>query len=570
MTEREPLRKLLIAVTPGLLAVAAALLTAHWHRPPAAWGLTLILAGLAVVASLHGPAASRGLGLGAVVLPAAIGELEPLNCVVLVLLVLFARQLVFRWVASGVLPSQDTPIPWLQVTAAAGRWGLATFVTAAAWQTWGGGESAGLFERGWIQLLAIGGLWIVLVGGLAALQASMLSIRGWFSRLWPELGTAGLGWLMGSVVHVVVVGMGWTLGLVLLGLVAVLLLEVRRQTAHRRAAEVRLRDFKGITGVVHRMSARQRDIKHLAEQARLECGRVIPFEWFQFELLARRDGPLSWWSRRSGELEEGAPEPPPSPPPLPGIHKRMSWQVLERNLRAQGEMVARLRLWCDPRRVDPATVDLLETLVPQLAASVYRALLEREAEQDALTGLPGRRSLEARLVDMFHEARQEGLSMAVVMCDLDHFKKVNDTYGHAAGDRGLQALAQLLEQHRRDTDLCCRFGGEEFTILLQGDGVTALNIAERLRSAVEEFELVVDGHTIPLTLSSGVAAFPELYVAQAEELLVLADEALYEAKDRGRNRCLLLVGPGRFRTVDGNELTREGNPVQQELPTIFA
>ncbi|HEX2164730.1 MAG TPA: GGDEF domain-containing protein, partial [Thermoanaerobaculia bacterium] len=235
------------------------------------------------------------------------------------------------------------------------------------------------------------------------------------------------------------------------------------------------------------------------------------------------------------------------------------------------EPVARLVLWCDPRRVEEQDVALLDALLPQMATSIRQALLDREAREDRLTGAAVRRVLEKRLFDAFRRAVDEGLALAVVMVDVDRFKPINDRWGHAAGDRALAAVAGVLAQHKRTRDLLARYGGEEFTLLLEEtDGATALAVAERLRRAVEEIELELDGPTLTLTVSAGVAAFPELHVKTPSELLLLADGALYEAKNRGRNRCLLDLGRGRYRAPDGAVLTGAEGPPQPAPPRIFA
>ena len=230
-----------------------------------------------------------------------------------------------------------------------------------------------------------------------------------------------------------------------------------------------------------------------------------------------------------------------------------------------------MRLWCDPRRLDPSALDLLDALLPQMAAAIHRALLDREARHDSLTGLPDRRSLESRLERAFADCLEDGSPMAVVMCDLDRFKRINDRIGHAAGDQALIEIARLMEDHRRETDLCCRYGGEEFALVLErSDGQTALRVAERLRAAVAQLAFVVHGRKVPLRISAGVAAFPELAVKSPEDLLKLADDALYEAKRQGRDRCLLNVGGNRFKDVEGN-YTDDDDPQQKiEVPTLFA
>ena len=206
-----------------------------------------------------------------------------------------------------------------------------------------------------------------------------------------------------------------------------------------------------------------------------------------------------------------------------------------------------------------------------MGASVHRALLDREAKEDALTGVPLRRVLEGRLHAAFRRACDDGIAIAVVMCDIDHFKRINDTFGHGTGDRALVAVARALDGARRPGDLLCRYGGEEFTLLLENtDGRAALAQAESLRRAIAAIRLEENGQPVPLTLSAGVASFPELHVKAAGELLLLADAALYQAKRSGRNRCLLDLGGGRFRDVVGAVVAAdaaERPPV--EPPQIF-
>ena len=161
--------------------------------------------------------------------------------------------------------------------------------------------------------------------------------------------------------------------------------------------------------------------------------------------------------------------------------------------------------------------------------------------------------------------------MSVILCDIDHFKRINDTFGHAVGDRALVAVAGVLKGSRRDGDLCCRYGGEEFLLLVDGiGGEDALGMAERLRRSVEELPFEVEGQRVPLTFSAGVASFPDLYMKSAAELILFADEALYESKRRGRNRCLLDLGQGKYLDVEGNVLASGEAAAAQEPPRIFA
>ena len=204
-------------------------------------------------------------------------------------------------------------------------------------------------------------------------------------------------------------------------------------------------------------------------------------------------------------------------------------------------------------------MELLDALLPQIAISVRQALTEREAKRDHLTGLPDRRVLEARLEEAYRACRLDGSSMAVVMCDIDRFKRINDSHGHAAGDGALLKIAEVLESCRRETDLCARYGGEEFAVVLQrGDGETALAVAERIRQAVGATVFLHEGTRIPLRISAGVAAYPELYVDSGKELLLLADEALYEAKRRGRDRCLAASRAAALPAAGGQGARRGG------------
>lgn len=171
-----------------------------------------------------------------------------------------------------------------------------------------------------------------------------------------------------------------------------------------------------------------------------------------------------------------------------------------------------------------------------LAMQLRQALeaMARQAGTDALTGLPNRRSLDAALAAQCALASREGRPCAVLMLDLDHFKAVNDTHGHAVGDAVLLAFGQRLQAQLRRSDLCARYGGEEFVVLLAGTPFEPVeDVGERLRASVSDAPLV-DGVTA--TVSVGTASHrPGDDVAS---LLARADAALYEAKRSGRNRVV--------------------------------
>lgn len=127
------------------------------------------------------------------------------------------------------------------------------------------------------------------------------------------------------------------------------------------------------------------------------------------------------------------------------------------------------------------------------------------------------------------------------MLDADHFKQINDTHGHLAGDDCLKSLARILEAHvKRPADSVARFGGEEFVILLPGtDPHGVLRLAENIRMDVESRPITYDGQEIPLTVSIGIAYCGDVRHRSPEDLLALADKALYEAKGNGRNRVVV-------------------------------
>ena len=172
------------------------------------------------------------------------------------------------------------------------------------------------------------------------------------------------------------------------------------------------------------------------------------------------------------------------------------------------------------------------SLASQLSAALQ--LVQHEAETDALTGQPNRRALDELLKQQVRMAQTTGRGFSVLLLDIDHFKLVNDTHGHGAGDDTLRAFAQRVREHLRQGDTCARYGGEEFVVVLPGTTlVAALEVAERLRQGVAEASLM----SVPLvrtTVSIGAAQ----YVAgeTVEQLLARADTAVYAAKRGGRNQ----------------------------------
>ena len=379
------------------------------------------------------------------------------------------------------------------------------------------------------------------------------------------------GWGMGMLLTTTAQSAGWEAVAPLTVVFALLSAEAARNGMLRGVSDHRADDLERVQKAHARILGETSGMGGIAQQILVECSNVLPVSWYQFELLPAAIGERqSWTSGPEGILRQAEPTPPTFPQMLPGIHRRARWQIIENTLVAEEEPLAVVRLWCDPRRVTPGAETLLASLVPQMASSVHRARLDREAKLDPLTGVPVRRLLESRMQKAFRRSLEESVPMAVIMCDIDFFKKVNDTHGHDAGDQALILVAHTLEAQRREHDLCCRYGGEEFTILLENThGEDALRLAERLRHAVEALTMEYDGRSIPLTLTLGVASYPELHIKTVSELLLLADEALYQGKERGRNRALLNMGWGRYREVSGATLVDQEAAAKAKLPRIF-
>lgn len=123
------------------------------------------------------------------------------------------------------------------------------------------------------------------------------------------------------------------------------------------------------------------------------------------------------------------------------------------------------------------------------------------------------------------------------MCDVDHFKKVNDEWGHPAGDMILKNIAQIFTRNKRESDLFARYGGEEFVFLLpEMSKADAIKSAERLRKAVESYKFSIDDKMIPITISLGVSSYRGKDIPTIETMIAAADKALYFAKEHGRNQ----------------------------------
>ena len=188
---------------------------------------------------------------------------------------------------------------------------------------------------------------------------------------------------------------------------------------------------------------------------------------------------------------------------------------------------------------------LLLSSVASVGLESVRQLEEvtARAATDELTGLPNRRMFDERLKQHLAECDRFDQLLSLVLCDVDHFKHVNDQHGHRAGDLVLAAIARALTHGIRNIDICARYGGEELAILLPQTPIEqAREVAERLRKTVEALRVPIDGGTISVTASFGVACYPTSEGGR-ESLFLAADRALYTAKHEGRNK--VNVAPSR-------------------------
>ncbi|HOQ29072.1 MAG TPA: diguanylate cyclase [Armatimonadota bacterium] len=224
------------------------------------------------------------------------------------------------------------------------------------------------------------------------------------------------------------------------------------------------------------------------------------------------------------------------------------------SLAADGEPQGLLAVFPEKgRTLDAPEAEMLVTLAHVVGMGVRNSLLFEETRslslRDELTGLGNRRLFNIKLQSDFNTARRYGTRLALLMLDIDHFKAINDCYGHPSGDWVLRRLAAVLLERSRSSDLTFRYGGEEFAMLLpHTSDEAAVRVAERVRRIVAAEEFAVRGAVVQITVSIGIGCYREA-MADETELINAADRALYGAKQSGRN-CVCLCDGNRLRLAE--------------------
>lgn len=252
------------------------------------------------------------------------------------------------------------------------------------------------------------------------------------------------------------------------------------------------------------------------------------------------DLPVQWlWRRMQTVFGLGIPvyttwEERPYLFPFP-LHLPIHYRV---DIMFQNVMFVPLRAANDKvERVGIVVYDVTEIALTRQALEVARGQLLQLSRTDRLTGLWTRGYWDERCNEEWQRARRNGEEVSLVMFDIDHFKRINDTYGHPTGDEAIRLVARLFKEHSRETDICGRYGGEEFVAVLPDTNAAGAQIyCERLRQAVAAQSIPAPGEqAVQFTISLGIAELDDA-TASAHQWLERADQALYRAKTGGRNQ----------------------------------
>ncbi len=193
---------------------------------------------------------------------------------------------------------------------------------------------------------------------------------------------------------------------------------------------------------------------------------------------------------------------------------------------------------------EESSLEMVLDISDFISMSVSNAILYEQTKQlavtDGLTGISNRPNMEQALQNEFERSMRYGAPLSVVLLDVDHFKGVNDTYGHQKGDEILVAIASLLKKVCRANDIAARYGGEEFLMILpQSNAQGAFKIAERLREEMMKMNFTGNESNFSVTTSCGVAELDRDFIKNTDQLVAIADHALYEAKNSGRNKTII-------------------------------
>lgn len=210
-------------------------------------------------------------------------------------------------------------------------------------------------------------------------------------------------------------------------------------------------------------------------------------------------------------------------------------------LRVHGDVIGVLNITnkIKGKQFSEDDLQIIQQVADQAAVAIHNARLYEMAVTDSLTRLYIRRHLFQRLAEELRRARRYGHPISVLMIDIDHFKRLNDTFGHPCGDKVLVEVSRILKRSVRETDLVGRYGGEEFCLVLpETDAEGAVIVADRVHSSLAALDFQWDGTPITVTVSGGIASFPEQASAM-EAVIACADAALYHSKRNGRNRTTI-------------------------------